>query len=162
MNESLVDPMIHINHQQKIEAAEKKMESAANRKKVAEKKQEAVKQKEDELALKWMIQFESMHQERKTLTESNALIRIDVAAKAKEITCLRDELKNSQKQTDNALRLLRQQQNITRKQQDLIDHYSKVNRRLRILNNHKKKVIRGLVMTFDKTSDKQATEKLDE
>lgn len=137
---------------------------AENRKFFAEKKREAAKKIETEVSLKWMDHFEKMHQQRMEVVEANTHLRASIVVKDREIDCLKNAVKESKKSNRDAHRLLRRQMIVMQNQQQMINRYSAINRRLRILNNNKKKLIKGLAMSFemDRAQGKQKMEKSDE
>lgn len=98
-----------------------------------------------------MQQFEIMHQNRMDLIESNKSLQVIVAVKQMEIDFLRNALVNSSNNTNNVMCLFKNQQITILKQQKMIQQLSTVIRRLRILNNRKKKILLCQKITAAKT-----------
>lgn len=148
--EPMSDPMIRINQ---LKAAEKKKKTSGKKeasKRVQEEERVQAERREAEIAFRWMEQFEQMYQERKLLVDSNTKLQANVAAKQSELDCLKIELNKERNVAKDNLRLLQMQMKNNRNQQKLLERFSKVNRRLRILNHRKKQTIHELKLSNGK------------
>lgn len=137
--EAMPDPTLR---QMKAKKEEKKKKRVAeNLEQIAGNYRQIFNQKEAEISLNWMQQFEIMHQNRMDLLDSNKSLAVDVAVKQHEIDCLKNGLANSVKNMDKVMRVLNMQQYTILKLQKMMEVKSKLIRRLRLLNYRKKKII---------------------
>lgn len=152
LKDQLPDPMQRINMLRKMEKRENRRQNHQPSPSTMSK----VEAEKCDISLKWMHQFEEMHQERMKIIAATQLLEADVMRKDEQIRYLSADLKKINTNVSEKQSLLREQQKTIRRQQNLIKQQQIVIQQ----QQNEAKNLRALIWRLKRTNRMQKKEQI--